>query len=234
MIEVKDLKVEKQGHQILKGITFSALPGQITGMVGPNGAGKSTLMRCLLGLEIPTQGITLIDGKPYSQLGDAPLREVGSFLDSAQAIPDRRAIDHLRWIAKSNGISKDRCLEVLEIVGLLASRRKRVREFSLGMKQRLSLAVALIGNPDYLVLDEPINGLDPDGIRWVRGLLSEFAASGKTVLVSSHYMRELEASVDRVVGLSHGSLVFDQEIGEILAAHRDLESAYFDLAGGRV
>ena len=174
MITIQKLHKEYNNKIVLQNVSFKAKKGEITGLIGPNGSGKSTLIRILLGLENSQMGMALIDGKKYSQLGDNPFCIVGSFLDSCQPYPTRTGFQHLRWIGLACGVDKNRCNECLELVGLSEAKNKKVKDYSLGMKQRLGLATALLANPDILILDEPINGLDPEGIRWVRNFLQSF------------------------------------------------------------
>lgn len=213
-------------------VTFAARPGRVTGFLGPNGAGKSSTLRILLGLDHATAGTALIDSKRYRDLKQ-PLRTVGALIDGAGPVPERRAIDHLTWIAQSNGLSRARALEVLETVGLSDVAKVRVKKYSLGMKQRLGLAVALLGEPDVLVLDEPVNGLDPDGIRTVRTFLRHYAGRGRTVLLSSHLMGETADTVDDIVVINHGRIVAQGTLLEVTAGHASLEAAFFALTGDR-
>jgi ABC-2 type transport system ATP-binding protein len=201
-------------------LSFSVPAGKVTGFVGPNGAGKSTLMRVVLGLARPEAGSALVNGRLYVSLRH-PLREVGALLDAAATHPARRARDHLRWLAASNGLAPGRIDEVLELVGLAPVARKRTGGFSLGMAQRLGIAVALLGDPPVLLLDEPVNGLDPEGIRWIRSLLRSLAAEGRIVLVSSHLMSELEGTADHLVVIGRGRLLADAAVPDLLAAASD-------------
>ncbi len=188
----------------------------MTGFLGPNGAGKSTTLRMLLGLARPTAGTALIDGQPYAQLRQ-PSRMVGALLDAAAVQPYRSATEHLRWIARAARIDQVQVGPTLELVGLAAAAGRRIGDFSLGMRQRLGLAAALLGDPEVLILDEPSNGLDPDGIAWLRRLLRSLAAEGRTVLVSSHLMAEMEQTADRVVILDAGRFLADLTISELTA-----------------
>jgi ABC-2 type transport system ATP-binding protein len=192
----------------LRDVTFTAQPGRVTGFLGPNGAGKTSTLRILLGLNRPTAGRALIDGQRYRDL-DAPLRRVGGSLSSDVFHPGRSGRDHVLTLALASGIERARVDAVLTQVGLADAGRRRVGGYSLGMRQRLGLAAALLGDPDALVLDEPINGLDPDGIRWMRGLLRALADEGRTVLLSSHVLSEVQQTVDDVVVIRHGRIVFD-------------------------
>ncbi|MFI0409134.1 ABC transporter ATP-binding protein [Actinomadura sp. 3N508] len=199
------------------GLSFTVPPGRVTGFAGPNGAGKSTTLRLILGLDAPDGGSALIGGRPYRGL-PTPLREVGALLDAGAIHPGRRADDHLLWLAHSNGLPVRRVREVLEQVGLAQVARRRAGGFSLGMRQRLGIAAALLGDPPALMFDEPVNGLDPEGVHWIRGLLRGLAAQGRTVLVSSHLMSELEDTADHLVVIGRGRLLAD-------AAVRDLRDA---------
>lgn len=227
MIDIKKICKRYGEKEILDNISFIAKEGQITGLIGPNGSGKSTLIKILLGLESADDGSAQINGKKYEELGDNPFEVVGSFLDSCQPYPTRTAYSHLRWIGLACGVSRQRCLECLDIVGLADVGKKKVKDFSLGMKQRLGLATAILGNPDILILDEPINGLDPEGIRWVREFLRQFVNQGKTVLMTSHYMSELELTVDQVVGISNGRIVLEGSREAVLENYQSFENAYF-------
>jgi ABC-2 type transport system ATP-binding protein len=198
-------------------LTFSVRAGEVTGFVGPNGSGKSTTMRVILGLDRPDAGAALVDGRPYRTL-DRPLTALGALLDAGAVHPGRRARDHLRWMAQSNGLPRRRVDEVLEQVGLARAARRRAGEMSLGMRQRLGLAAALLGDPPILLLDEPVNGLDPEGIGWIRGLLRSLAAEGRAVLLSSHLMHELEGLADHLVVIGRGRLVADTTVEQMVAA----------------
>ncbi len=192
----------------LRDVSFSAQPGRVTGFLGPNGAGKTSTLRILLGLNRPTAGAALIDGRRYRDL-DAPARRVGASLSADVFHPGRSGRNHLLQLAIAGGIDRARVDHVLAQVGLTEAARRAVGGYSLGMRQRLGLASALLGDPAALVLDEPINGLDPDGIRWMRGLLRSLAAEGRTVLLSSHVLSEVQQTVDDVVVIRHGRIVFD-------------------------
>jgi ABC-2 type transport system ATP-binding protein len=187
-------------------LSFTVEPGRVTGFVGPNGAGKSTTMRMILGLDAADRGEAHIGGQRYADLRD-PLRSVGSLLDAGALHPERRAHDHLLWMAQANGLPASRVAEVLRIVGLRSVARQRVRGYSLGMRQRLGIASALLGDPPVLLFDEPVNGLDPEGVAWIRGLLRSLAAEGRTVLVSSHLMAEMALTADHLVVLGRGRLI---------------------------
>ena len=200
------------------GITFTVEPGRVTGFLGPNGAGKSTTMRMILGLDRPSAGSVTVNGHRY-QDSAAPLREVGALLEARALHPGRSARDHLRWLAVSNGIPAARVDEVLGLVGLEAVAGQRVGKFSLGMGQRLGIAVALLGDPPVVVLDEPVNGLDPEGIRWVRNLARTLAAEGRTVFISSHLMSEMALTADHLVVVGRGRILADCTMSEFIADH---------------
>ncbi|WP_432561681.1 ATP-binding cassette domain-containing protein [Kineococcus sp. SYSU DK003] len=197
------------------GLSFTARPGTVTGFLGPNGAGKSTTMRMVLGLERPTSGTVTVDGQRYADL-PAPLRTVGAMLDARSVHPGRTAFRHLLALARTHGIPRSRVDEVIGLTGLESVAGKRVKGFSLGMGQRLGIAGALLGDPATLMLDEPVNGLDPDGVLWVRGLVRNLAAEGRTVFLSSHLMHELALCADRVVVIGRGRLLADASIQEVL------------------
>jgi ABC-2 type transport system ATP-binding protein len=216
-VEVRDLVKHYGGVRAVDGLSFTVEPGKVTGFVGPNGAGKSTTLRVLLGLDAPDAGRALVGGRPYRSLR-TPLREVGALLDPGAVHPGRSARNHLLWMARYTGLSRRRVDEVLETVGLAGAGRSRAGSFSLGMRQRLGIAGALLGDPPVLLLDEPVNGLDPEGIRWIRGLLRSLAAEGRTVFVSSHLMGELQDSADHLVVIGRGRLIADTGVPELLAA----------------
>ena len=197
------------------GLTFSAEPGRVTGFLGPNGAGKTTTLRVLLGLAGPTAGTATIGGSRYEEL-DRPIRRVGAVLEGAAAHRGRTGRDHLRIICRAGGVPPDRADEVLRLVGLTAAGRRQFKAYSLGMRQRLGIAAALIGNPAVLILDEPANGLDPEGIRWLRDLLRGLADQGRTILVSSHLLAEVQALADDVVIVARGKLVAHGSVAEVL------------------
>jgi ABC-2 type transport system ATP-binding protein len=200
------------------GISFTVEPGRVTGFLGPNGAGKSTTMRMILGLDRPTSGTVTVNGHRY-QDSPAPLREVGALLEARALHPGRSARDHLRWLAVSNALPASRVDEVLDLVGLEAVARKRVGTFSLGMGQRLGIAVALLGDPPVVVLDEPVNGLDPEGIRWVRTLARDLAGQGRTVFISSHLMSEMALTADHLVVVGRGRILADCSTSQFIAEH---------------
>jgi ABC-2 type transport system ATP-binding protein len=197
-------------------LSFRVEAGRVTGFVGPNGAGKSTTMRLILGLDAPDAGAARVGGMRYRDLA-APLREVGALLDAGATHPGRRARSHLLWLARSNGLPTRRVDEVLELVGLSQAGRKRTGGYSLGMAQRLGIAAALLGDPHVLLFDEPVNGLDPDGIRWIRVFLRSLADEGRAVLVSSHLMSELEGIADDLVVIGRGRLIAHTTVSELLA-----------------
>jgi ABC-2 type transport system ATP-binding protein len=220
-IEFKGLRKAYKDVTAVEHLDATAQPGRITGFLGPNGAGKSTALRCLLGLATPTSGQALIGGKTYSQLID-PLKQVGAVLDSSGFNGSLTANQNMKIICTAAGISHDRIRPLLELVELGEVGRKRTKGFSLGMRQRLSLAVALLGDPQILVLDEPANGLDPIGIAWLRKFLRDLADTGKTILVSSHQLAELEHTVDDVIILNHGKLIAAGPLAEIKQGQGDV------------
>ena len=214
-LEARGLQKRYGSTVAVDGLSFAVRPGLVTGFVGPNGAGKSTTMRLFLGLDAPDAGAALVGGRPYAELA-SPLREVGALLDAGAFHPGRSAREHLRWLAASNGLPRSRVDEVLDQVGLVRATRRRVGGFSLGMAQRLGIAAALLGDPPILLLDEPVNGLDPDGIRWIRGLLRSLAAEGRVVFVSSHLMSELEDTADHLIVIGRGRLIADIAVRDLL------------------
>jgi ABC-2 type transport system ATP-binding protein len=216
-IEVRGLRKRYRTTVAVDGVSFTVRAGEVTGFVGPNGAGKSTTMRLILGLDAPDDGEALVNGHRYRSLR-TPLRQLGALLDASALHPGRRAHDHLLWLAHSNGIGKRRVAEVLDQVGLAAAARRRAGGFSLGMQQRLGIAAALLGDPPALMFDEPVNGLDPDGIVWIRGLLRSLAADGRAVLVSSHLMGELEGTADHLIAIGRGRVIADTSVATLLAA----------------
>jgi ABC-2 type transport system ATP-binding protein len=206
--------------QALNGMTFTVQPGQVTGFVGPNGAGKSTTMRVILGLDRPDDGTAAVGGHAYHELRH-PLRTVGSLLDAAALQPGRSARNHLRWLASSQKLPAKRVDEVITLAGLDSASRRRAGGFSLGMRQRLGLAAAMLGDPPVLMLDEPFNGLDPEGIYWIRTFLRNLAAQGRTVLVSSHLMSELEDTADHLVVVGRGRVIADTSVAALITAASD-------------
>jgi len=209
-------------------LTFDVPAGQVTGFLGPNGAGKTTTLRMLLGLVAPTAGEALIGGRRYQDL-DAPRRVVGAAVEAMAAHPGRRARDHLWVLANAAGAAPERVDEVLDMVGLTEAQDRRVGGFSLGMRQRLGLASALLGDPQYLVLDEPANGLDPAGMAWLRGLLRRLAGEGRTVLVSSHVLSEIAQTADHVVIINRGHLRYAGPLADLDADGASLEDAFLRL-----
>ncbi|MGA9831315.1 MAG: ATP-binding cassette domain-containing protein, partial [Trebonia sp.] len=215
MIEARGLVKRYGSTMAVSDLSFSVRPGLVTGFLGPNGAGKTTTMRMILGLDAPTQGSVTVGGRSYRDL-PAPMREVGALLDAKALHGGRRARDHLLCLARSNGIPRSRVNEVLRIVGLEDVARRRAKGFSLGMSQRLGIASALLGDPAVLIFDEPVNGLDPDGIHWVRTLMRALAAEGRTVLVSSHLMSEMALTADHLLVIGRGRLIADTSVDEFV------------------
>ena len=217
MIEANGL-TKRYGEKVaVDALSFTVRPGKVTGFLGPNGAGKSTTMRMILGLDAPSAGTVTVNGKPYAQ-HHKPLAEVGALLEAKAVHTSRSAYNHLRALAATHGISGQRVDEVVDMVGLGEVARKRAGGFSLGMGQRLGLASALLGDPATLVLDEPVNGLDPEGVRWVRGLLQDLAAEGRTVFLSSHLMAEMALTADHLIVVGQGRLIADLPIAELIAS----------------
>jgi ABC-2 type transport system ATP-binding protein len=217
MIEVTELRKRYGSTQSLDGMTFRVHPGQVTGFVGPNGAGKSTTMRIILGLDAADAGTALINGQPYRSLR-RPLSHVGALLDAAALQPSRSARNHLLWLAYSQGLTAQRVDEVIGQAGLESVIRRKAGGYSLGMRQRLGLAAALLGDPPALMLDEPFNGMDPEGISWLRGFLRALAAQGRAVLVSSHLMGELQDTADHLVVAGRGRVIADTSVKHLIAA----------------
>lgn len=230
-IEFRNLS--KQYKDVLAVSNFSAQvqSGRVTGFLGPNGAGKSTALRCLLGLVNPSGGEALIKGGPYSALSN-PIKEVGAVLDSRGFHPGLTALQNLKVMASASGIDFSRIQEVLKVVDLEGATNKRTKGFSLGMKQRLSLAIAMLGDPEILILDEPANGLDPIGIVWLREFVRKLASEGRTILVSSHQLAEMQNTVDDVLIINKGILVAQGSIDEIRQG-KSLEEAFLELTLGR-
>ena len=220
MISVQQLTKRFGVKTAVDQLSFDVRPGVVTGFLGPNGSGKSTTMRCMLGLDRADTGTTLFDGRLYRDL-PTPLHEVGSLLDAGYVHPGRSARNHLRWLATANGISRSRVDEVIALVGLEAVARKRLRSYSLGMKQRLGLAAVLLGDPHTVILDEPANGLDPEGIRWIREVLVHLASQGRTVLVSSHQLAEMALIADDLVVIGQGRLIEQSTVDEFITRHAD-------------
>ena len=228
VITIANVSQVRRRTRILDDVSFEARPGRVTGFLGPNGAGKTSTLRILLGLDRPAGGTALVDGRPYREL-DRPLTKVGALLDGSGAHRSRTARAHLRWVAASNGLPGPRVDEVLELVGLTADAGRRAGRFSLGMSRRLGLAAALLGDPATLVLDEPVNGLDPAGIRWMRGFLRDAAAQGRTVLLSSHLLGELAELADDVVVIDRGRILARGTLADAVGTHRSLEDAFLAL-----
>jgi ABC-2 type transport system ATP-binding protein len=228
VIEVRELRKRYGPAMALDGMTFTALPGRVTGFAGPNGAGKSTTMRVIVGLDRPDSGAALVGGRPYASL-EQPLRHLGSLLDAGAVQPSRSARDHLRWLACSQDLPARRVGEVLALTGLSAVGGRRAGGYSLGMRQRLGVAAALLGDPPALMFDEPFNGMDPEGIAWLRGFLRSLAGQGRTVLVSSHLMGELQEIADHVIVVGRGRVIADSPVPELLRRWRSLENAYLEL-----
>jgi ABC-2 type transport system ATP-binding protein len=218
MIEVHELTKRFGDKVAVDNLSFQVEPGRVTGFLGPNGAGKSTTMRMMLGLDHPSSGVVTINGRPYRAL-QSPLHEVGALIDAKAMQGGRSAYQHLRWVATASGIPRRRIDEVLEIVGLSDVANKKTGGFSLGMSQRLGIATAMLGDPEVLLFDEPVNGLDPEGIRWIRTLLKRLAGEGRTVFLSSHLMSEMEETADHVIVIGRGRLVADMRIAEFIRVH---------------
>jgi ABC-2 type transport system ATP-binding protein len=218
MIQVRGLSKRYGATVAVDGVSFDVRPGVVTGFLGPNGSGKSTTMRLILGLDRPSAGSATVHGLPYRRL-TAPARQVGALLDAKAVHGNRSGRRHLTWLAQAGGIPVRRVDEVLDQVGLTAAAHRNVRGYSLGMSQRLGLAGALLGDPPILVLDEPVNGLDPDGVRQVRRLLQRLAAEGRTVLVSSHQMAEMQETAEQVLVIGRGRIVADTTLAELTRAH---------------
>ena len=216
MIEVDQLVKRFGAVTAVDGLTFAVRPGHVTGFLGPNGAGKTTTMRLILGLDAPTSGTARVNQKNYQEL-IRPLHQVGALLDATALHPGRTAEAHLAAIAQSNGIRRGRVTEMLQLTGLEAVANRRLKGFSLGMKQRLGIAAALLGDPPVLMFDEPVNGLDPEGILWIRNLMRSLAAEGRTVLVSSHLMSEMEYTADHLLVIGRGRLIADCGMAEFIA-----------------
>jgi ABC-2 type transport system ATP-binding protein len=216
-IEVTGLRKRFGSTLALDGMSFTVAPGQVTGFVGPNGAGKSTTMRVILGLDAADAGSALIGGRRYARLRQ-PLSQVGSLLDAAALQPGRTARNHLLWLAHSQGLGARRVDEVIGQAGLASAARRKAGGYSLGMRQRLGIAAALLGDPPVLLFDEPFNGMDPEGIVWMRGFLRALAAQGRAVLVSSHLMSELQDCADHLVVAGRGAVIADTSVAELIAA----------------
>ncbi|HYG93153.1 MAG TPA: ABC transporter ATP-binding protein [Nocardioides sp.] len=215
MISVRGLTKQYGEVRAVDDLTFDVEAGKVTGFLGPNGAGKSTTMRMVMGLDRPTAGEALVNGRPYRELA-TPITQVGALLDAAAMHPGRTGRAHLRIGARTNGIPLARVEEVIDQVGLGGAAKRRIKGYSLGMRQRLGIAAALLGDPGVLLFDEPVNGLDLDGVRWIRALLRGFADEGRTVLVSSHLMSEMQLIADRVIVIGRGRLIADTDIEAML------------------
>jgi ABC-2 type transport system ATP-binding protein len=239
MIEAHGLTKRYKGATVVSGLSFTIRPGRVTGFLGPNGAGKSTTMRMILGLDHPSAGTVTVNGIPYAGYA-TPMRAVGALLDAGAVHGGRSARNHLLCLAKTNGIGVKRVDEVLGLVGLEKVAGKRPKTFSLGMRQRLGIAAALLGDPGVLMFDEPVNGLDPEGIAWIRNLMRSFAAEGRTVFMSSHLMSEMEYTADHLLVIGRGQLIADCDLAEFIARDpgggagpgSSLERAYLALTAG--
>ncbi|MCF8610480.1 ABC transporter ATP-binding protein [Gordonia sp. HY285] len=218
MISAHELTKRYGDKAAVAGIDFTVKPGKVTGFLGPNGAGKSTTMRMILGLDRPTSGSVTVNGHPYTESA-APLREVGALLEAHAVHPGRSALGHLRWLAASNGISHARVRQILDHVGLEGVAATRAGKFSLGMRQRLGIAAALLGDPPVVILDEPVNGLDSEGIRWVRRLCRQLADEGRTVFVSSHLMAEMSLMADHLIVIGQGTILADASMTDFMTDH---------------
>lgn len=216
MIEARDLTKRFGDKVAVDHLSFTVQPGRVTGFLGPNGAGKSTTMRMILGLDHPDNGTATINGRPYQDLSH-PLRVVGALLEAKSVHPGRSARNHLLFLAQTQGLPASRVDAMLDLVGLHEVARKRAGSFSLGMSQRLGVAAALLGDPEVLLLDEPVNGLDPEGVLWIRNLMKHLASEGRTVLVSSHLMNEMAVTADHLIVIGRGRLLADASTGEVIA-----------------
>ena len=243
-IDVSDVRKRFGPQQALDGMTFTVQPGQVTGFVGPNGAGKSTTMRVILGLDAPDAGTALVSGQPYASLRN-PLTHLGSLLDAGALQPSRSARNHLLWLAHSQGLGRTRVDQVIAEAGLAEVARRKAGGYSLGMRQRLGIAAAMLGDPPILMMDEPFNGMDPEGIIWMRKFLRSLAAEGRAILVSSHLMSELEDTADHLIVVGRGRVIADTPVAELIARasngqvrvrtpHRDAAVTALAQAGGRV
>ena len=233
MIEVRDLTKRYGSTLAVDTLSFDVRPGMVTGFLGPNGSGKSTTMRLILGLDTPNAGEARIGGRRYRDLR-WPLREVGALLEAKAFHPGRSAHAHLHALAASNGIDRRRVDEVLDLVGLAGAARKRAGTFSLGMTQRLGIAAALLGDPPVLLLDEPVNGLDPAGIHWIRDMLKSLAGQGRAVFVSSHLISEIALMAEHLVVIGQGQLLADTSVAELSAGAASLEDAFLRLTGASI
>jgi ABC-2 type transport system ATP-binding protein len=231
MIEAQGLTKRYGSTVAVDRLSFEVRPGVVTGFLGPNGSGKSTTMRMILGLDRPDGGQVRVGGRPYRRL-PWPLREVGALLEARAYHPGRRARTHLAALAASNDIPRSRIDDVLDLVGLTSAAGRRAGTFSLGMAQRLGIAAALLGDPAVLLLDEPVNGLDPEGIRWLRSLLRSLAAEGRTVFVSSHLISEMALTADHLIVVGQGRLLADTSVTDLAARSASLEEAFLELTAG--
>ena len=218
MIEVRNLTKRFGSNVAVDDLSFEVHPGRVTGFLGPNGSGKSTTMRCMVGLDRSDGGSATFSGRPYAQL-TTPLHDVGVLLDAGYVHPGRTGRNHLRWLAASNGIGRSRVDEVLGLVGLTDVANRKLRSYSLGMKQRLGIAATLLGDPAVIILDEPANGLDPEGIRWIRDFLKHYAQHGRTVLVSSHLLSEMALMADDLIVIGKGRLIEQGSVGDFVGRH---------------
>ncbi len=214
-IEISNLCKRYGATRALDGLSFTVSPGEITGFVGPNGAGKSTTMRVILGLDAVEEGTALVSGRPYVSFAE-PLRQVGALLDAGALQPNRSGRNHLLWMANSHGLGAHRVDEVIELVGLESAARRKAGGYSLGMRQRLGIAAAMLGDPPILIMDEPFNGMDPEGVVWMRGFLRGLAQQGRAVLISSHLMSELQDLAEHLVAIGRGRIVADTTVEELL------------------
>jgi ABC-2 type transport system ATP-binding protein len=218
MIEAQNLTKRYGETTAVSDLTFTVKPGIVTGFLGPNGSGKSTTMRLILGLDAPSEGEVKVNGKRYAEFA-APLHEVGALLEARSVHPGRSAYNHLIALAQTHGIPRSRVDELIELVGLESVAKKRAGQFSLGMGQRLGIASALLGDPEVVILDEPVNGLDPDGIRWIRDLMKTLAGEGRTVFLSSHLMSEMALTADHLIVIGRGRVIDDVSVDEFISRH---------------
>jgi ABC-2 type transport system ATP-binding protein len=218
MIEVRNLTKKFGSNVAVDDLSFDVQPGKVTGFLGPNGSGKSTTMRCMVGLDRSDGGSATFGGRNYQQLA-TPLHEVGILLDAGYVHPGRSGRNHLRWLAASNGLPASRVDQVLELVGMTEVANRKLRSYSLGMKQRLGIAATLLGDPAVIILDEPANGLDPEGIRWIRDFLKHYATQGRTVLVSSHLLSEMALMADDLIVIGKGRLIEQGSVGQFVGKH---------------
>jgi ABC-2 type transport system ATP-binding protein len=235
MIQVRNLTKSYGAKTVVNNLSFDIPDGQVTGFVGPNGAGKTTTLRCMLALCNQDRGLINIDGKRYVDIKN-PLKEIGTLIDAKAYHKSRSLFNHLLWVAASAGFSKQRVEEVIELTGLTSVKKKKVGTFSLGMAQRVNIAIAMLGEPKHLILDEPVNGLDPEGIAWVRQTCRSYANQGKAVLISSHLLSELEHTIDRAVVIGKGEKLADGTLNELLqmTGEKTLAQAYFNMTRSSV